>query len=193
MPGSHNPGPCVQRGRAGVPDGAPSQRLPELISYRDQPGVPLATDNRRQPNGRAQCHRHRPTRLTLGPLHRRSTLVAQLSGKQHPTPHRQHKAAPTGEPEPPVRRHPDSRPTDQGLRAIGRLHARWSQPALVTECHPVLGPTSRKTPIIRFSATQQAQRKASADPPVRRGPSVPRVGNIANRCISGAANAAIRR
>ena len=32
---------------------------------------------------------------------------------------------------------------------IRRLHARWRQPALVAECHPVLGPTSRKTPTRR--------------------------------------------
>jgi hypothetical protein len=53
----------------------------------------------------------------IWPLLRRSTLVAQLSGKQHPTPHRQHKAAPAGEQEPQFGRRPDGGRADQGLRA----------------------------------------------------------------------------
>jgi hypothetical protein len=35
--------------------------------------------------------------------------------------------------------------------SIRRLHAHWRQPALVTECHPVLGSTSRKTMLLCLS------------------------------------------
>jgi hypothetical protein len=38
--------PAADRGRADVPDGPPSQLLPEFLRRPDQPRVPLATDNR---------------------------------------------------------------------------------------------------------------------------------------------------
>ncbi len=59
--------PTTDRGRADVPDGAPGQPPPELISCPDQPGVPLAADNRHQPGDRAPRHLHRPHQAHLRP------------------------------------------------------------------------------------------------------------------------------
>jgi hypothetical protein len=64
--------------------------------------------------------------------------------------------------------HPIDR-RDGQTRAEQRLHARWRQPALVTECHPVLGPTSRKTPNIYISPRVAVVALLSTDQPVRGG------------------------
>jgi hypothetical protein len=50
--------PTANRGRADVPDGAPGQPLPELLSRPDQACVPFAADNLLQLSDRAPRHLH---------------------------------------------------------------------------------------------------------------------------------------
>src|SRR5215472_19344841 len=69
-------------------------------------------------------------------------------------------------PDRPVLRAPFDEHQGSRGRAERRLHARWRQPALVTECHPVLGPTSRKTPTRRGLLMAGPSRPGGAEPPV---------------------------
>ena len=49
---------------------------------------------------------------------------------------------------------------------IRRLHARWRQPALITECHPILGPFRASLPTIRGCSRVATARHLHADAPV---------------------------
>src|SRR5262249_38928555 len=84
----------------------------------------------------------------------------------------------------------DGHSGDPGCRDNRRLHARWRQPALVTECHLVLGTFSRKTPNRGAWFLNRQRRRLSADCPIR---FADRFGTVAGGPIQVAKVSTVKR